>query len=700
MLLYSPLLLLIAFRGIYATCGIDRRHVVRSFNPRRNASSETTPLQVGNGNFAFGVDVTGLQTFSPFATMSTWGWHNFSLPTTNGQTSVDDFTGLDWWTHGRLVNYNQPNPAESEISNWLIQNPQRVNLATIGFSFGDDDMTEEKLEDKSQTLDLWTGQISSAFAYNGAPVKVETWADSSSDTIGIAIKSELLSADSLGIFFDFPLPTRNKFDAPFVGVFNATDQHITSLEAGENSATIRHDIDATSYYVTVAWDANAEISGPFDGTHRYMLKPLQGVKKIKLSVTFSPAPSTDAPSFAEISTASTSWWESFWRSGAFIDLTGANSPNATELQRRTILSQYLTAVNSASSYPPQESGLVNNGWYGKFHLEMILWHLLHFARWNQFALLRRSVPNMYGTYLESSIERANLQGYDGARWGKMTDPTGRSAPGEINSLLIWQQPHPFYFAEIEYRSFPNESTLKSWDEILTATADFMVSYAFFNQSTKHYDLGSPMYPASENTNPNSTINPAFELAYWRFGLDVAIKWKERQKLPAPKKWTEVRDNLAPLPIVEDAFAVYEGIPNMWENTTVQDHPAISAVFGLLPPPYSGPPLNMTVARNTADKIRDVWDLKDCWGWDFPMLAMNSLRLGDIDQAVAYLLHPLFEFDDAGYPVGGSRVPTPYFPGSSSFLLAMAMMAGGWDGEPGLHFPQDWDVQVKGFVPGL
>lgn len=251
---------------------------------------------------------------------------------------------------------------------------------------------------------------------------------------------------------------------------------------------------------------------------------------------------------------------------------------------------------------------------------MILWHLLHFARWNQFALLRRSVPNMYGTYLESSIERANLQGYDGARWGKMTDPTGRSAPGEINSLLIWQQPHPFYFAEIEYRSFPNESTLKSWDEILTATADFMVSYAFFNQSTKHYDLGSPMYPASENTNPNSTINPAFELAYWRFGLDVAIKWKERQKLPAPKKWTEVRDNLAPLPIVEDAFAVYEGIPNMWENTTVQDHPAISAVFGLLPPPYSGPPLNMTVARNTADKIRDVWDLKDCWGWDFPMLA--------------------------------------------------------------------------------
>lgn len=81
--------LLTALQGVQATCGIDRRKVVRSFNPHRNASSKTTPLQVGNGNFAFGVDVTGLQTFSPFATMSTWGWHNFSLPTTNGQTSVD-----------------------------------------------------------------------------------------------------------------------------------------------------------------------------------------------------------------------------------------------------------------------------------------------------------------------------------------------------------------------------------------------------------------------------------------------------------------------------------------------------------------------------------------------------------------------------------------------------------------------------------
>lgn len=77
---------------------INRRDVIEKFNPVRHASSNSTPMQVGNGNFAFGVDVTGLQTFLPYATLSSWGWHNFSLPFTPGQTSPDDFTGLNWYS--------------------------------------------------------------------------------------------------------------------------------------------------------------------------------------------------------------------------------------------------------------------------------------------------------------------------------------------------------------------------------------------------------------------------------------------------------------------------------------------------------------------------------------------------------------------------------------------------------------------------
>ena len=82
-------LLLILVSVVEAISVAQRRKIVQSFNVRRHKSSDLTPLQVGNGNFAFGADITGLQTFKPFAIMSTWGWHNFSLPTTPGQMSVE-----------------------------------------------------------------------------------------------------------------------------------------------------------------------------------------------------------------------------------------------------------------------------------------------------------------------------------------------------------------------------------------------------------------------------------------------------------------------------------------------------------------------------------------------------------------------------------------------------------------------------------
>jgi hypothetical protein len=97
----------------------------------------------------------------------------------------------------------------------------------------------------------------------------------------------------------------------------------------------------------------------------------------------------------------------------------------------------------------------------------------------------------------------------------MSDPSGRSVPGEINSLLIWRQLHPFDFAEMEYREFPTSTTLGKWDQILTQTAEFITSFAWWNSTTGVYDLGPPIYPVPENTAPNSTFNPTFELAYWK-----------------------------------------------------------------------------------------------------------------------------------------------------------------------------------------
>lgn len=195
---------LLGFGSIGVSASINRKAIVQQFNPRRTASSSATPLQVGNGNFAFGADVTGLQTFLPYNTLSTWCWHNSSLPTTPNQTEPSDFTGLDWWTHGRLVNYDQPNPAENDISNWLIENPQRVNLGRIGLYFDGNNVSEADVQNKEQSLDMWSGKISSSFLWNGDFVQVNTVGDPYSSTIAVQVESAHLSNGSVGIFFDYP----------------------------------------------------------------------------------------------------------------------------------------------------------------------------------------------------------------------------------------------------------------------------------------------------------------------------------------------------------------------------------------------------------------------------------------------------------------------------------------------------------------
>lgn len=86
-----------------------------------------------------------------------------------------------------------------------------------------------------------------------------------------------------------------------------------------------------------------------------------------------------------------------------------------------------------------------------------------------------------------------------------------------------------------------------------------------------------------------------------------------------------------------------------------------------------------------------------------MLAMSAARNGETGKAVDWLLDPLFTFDDVGMPGGGVQVPTPYFPGAGSLLLAVAMMTAGWDGidthAPG--FPKEgWNVRFEGLSKTL
>src|SRR4030095_7127335 len=63
---------------------INRQAVVQRHNVHINKIDSLSSLTVGNGNFAFTVDATGMQSFPdiyangvPLGTQSVWGWHSF-----------------------------------------------------------------------------------------------------------------------------------------------------------------------------------------------------------------------------------------------------------------------------------------------------------------------------------------------------------------------------------------------------------------------------------------------------------------------------------------------------------------------------------------------------------------------------------------------------------------------------------------------
>ncbi len=265
---------------------------------------------------------------------------------------------------------------------------------------------------------------------------------------------------------------------------------------------------------------------PIADERRYRLQPTKKSTALAFTCTFSPKPipvnlPTSAATFDDCRVS----WPAYWKSGGAIDLSGSKDPRWMELERRIVLSQYLMAVNEAGSLPPQESGLVNNGWFGRFHMEMYWWHAAHWALWNRWPELNRSL-GIYSKLMKEATQTASREGYAGARWPKCIGPNFVEWPFTIHSWLIWQQPHPIFFADLDYRAHPTRATLEKWKPVVEATADFMASYAFHDEATHRYVLGPPVFLASENTDPLTTQNPTYELAYWRFGLRTAIEWRQ------------------------------------------------------------------------------------------------------------------------------------------------------------------------------
>lgn len=680
---------------------MDRRKIVERHQPELKNWDPLSPFTVGNGEFAFSTDITGLQTFPeayevPLGTQSNWGWH---FTGGHRKFTAEDAELQQFDTHGRMVGYPMKPGSKPEAYHWLRQNPHRLQLGRLSFRFlleSGEEAGPEDISGISQRMDLWTGILHSEFSVRGVPVHVDTSCHPQADTIGVRVRSSLIAAGRLQIFLRFPAPdmTHSAWAKAVDLDWGNDDRHTTLLlEKRDTEGRIGRVMDEDSYEIKLEWSA-----GQLEqtGIHEITLLPELESGSLELSVAFGPV-KPDTAAVAEIERESSRHWEAFWQSGAAVDFSGSTDPRAFELERRVVLSQFLCALHSAGSLPPQETGLMYNSWFGKAHLEMHWWHGAHFPLWGREEQLLKSM-DWYTRILPIAKELAESQGYEGARWPKMVGFDGKPCPSPVAPGLIWQQPHPMTMAELIYKADPSPATLERFRELVFASADFMVSYAHWNDETGVYDLGPPLIPAQECHPLHSSKNPPYELEYWKYGLEIAIRWAERLGVSADPQWLEVASSMSPPPQADGVYLAHA----LCEDTFTaknRDHPSMLGALGILP----GTLVDREIMRNTLLKVKEVWMWDSAWGWDFPMCAMTAARLGEGDLAVDFLL---LDAVKNTYLVNGHNYQRPglsaYLPGNGGLLTAIAMMACGWSDAPGHNpgFPQDgsWSVKWEGLKP--
>ncbi|MBR6120955.1 MAG: hypothetical protein IKQ05_01005 [Prevotella sp.] len=711
---------------------IDRLAVVSRNNPVITKADPLASLTVGNGHFATTVDVTGLQSYPfdyeagvPLTAMSDWGWHKFE--NTNHLTPSESEKAFDLG-HGHkeayAVEYKKADDGRhKQATEYFRVNPHRLNLGIIGLELKDASGKKTELKELTgihQELKLYDGVIESQFAVGGATVDVTTAALQNKDATVYSIKSSLLKNGRATVAIRFPYPTGKHADA--AADWSKPERHTSRIiDRGANFAVIEHQLDSARYFLTLNWQGEAELKEC--DRHYFALSTNSDVLAFKAEYTQRPTKNAQQFVFDQALRSVLKAWNRWWQQGAIVDFGLCTDIRAKELERRVVLSQYLTQVNCANALPPQETGLTYNSWFGRPHLEMTWWHMVDFALWNRPQVVEQVLDWYNNVAYPEAKKIANRQGFKGIRWMKMTDPQAGEAPSNTGSFLVWQQPHYIYMAEEMYRATPTAETLKKYAQQVEETAEFMADFVSYDNKTKKYFLQGAT-AMQESMSKDFSFNHPFELAYWQYGLSIAQQWRERQGKERVALWDKIIGNISALPEANGIYtaglpkgnttglksfdpfdAVASGVSVKSESTESfaakcrNDHPAVLGACGLLP--YTSL-YNKEKMNKTLDWVMKNWNWQTTWGWDYGMTAMAAARLGQPETALQALL---IDTQKNTYLKNGHNYQTAdrlrlYLPGNGALLTAVAMMCAGWDEcKVGLNpgFPKDgqWNVRWEG-----
>lgn len=678
---------------------INRYELVTRHNPILTEVDTSSPLSVGNGNFAFTADVTGMQTLYteyqevlPLCTMAQWAWHIKPVSKERYSYAPEEVELTEYPFQDRIVTYpRKKKKGNEEVYDWVRKNPHKLNLARIGLIKDGKEIGAGQIGGIRQGLHLYEGVLDSRFLLEGVSCHVMTAADDEKDAVAFFLETESWES---GVAVEIRFPYGNHQIS--ASNWDAEEAHMTEVVRQEEEyVLLKRTLDRDVYYVSVRFEG---CRWEQSGRHAFRLIPEAG--KISFSVSFGKEATAVTPGVqaSVVMEHSREYWKSFWEKGGVIDLHKSKDSRAMELERRIVLSQYLMAIQSAGAVPPQETGLTCNSWYGKFHLEMYLWHEAYLPLWNHTDLLERSLT-WYQEHLPQARQNARRNGYKGARWPKMVAEDAIDSPSEIAVLLIWQQPHIIYMLELAYWNRKDKAFLENYYQLVEETAEFMADFAVYNEERGVYELLGPVIPVQECHDPMVTRNPAFEVEYWKFTLEIAAEWAKRLNRAVPEKWMDVAGHMAPMAAEEGKYLAHDNCPDTY-RIFAQDHPSMLCSYGLID---SGR-IDLEIMKNSLEEVEKCWDYPSLWGWDFAVMCMTAVRLGEPEHAIDLLLKDTFK---NAYVVSGNnfqqgRTDLPlYLPGNGSLLLAAALMTAGYPGSgelPGFPKNGQWEVEYKGIDP--
>ena len=309
----------------------------------------------------------------------------------------------------------------------------------------------EDLTDVEQRLDLWNGSLRSRFRLEGELVEVETLCHPRLDLVAVRVVSPLLRLGRVAVRVRFPYGSPDTTAADWT----KPEAHETRLVNAAPSQR-RVSIDgSTATATTSLWPGDQQADSCDRRSHELVLEPAGRGRVRGGGRVLTPSDHAATAGLRRHAPRGARALERLLveRRGdrplrePRPALARARAPDRPlAVPHRDPVRGALPAPGDAAS--PSTAGTGSSTWRCTGGTRRT-------SRCGAACPCSSAASATTRAILPKARATARRQGYAGARWPKMTDPSGTESPSSVGPFLVWQQPHPIYYAELVYRERPS-----------------------------------------------------------------------------------------------------------------------------------------------------------------------------------------------------------------------------------------------------